>query len=142
MDIQLIITRLKLQPAFKRVGGAIDLPTAQADLKNLVPAVYVIPLRESAGQNLVDTNLTLRQAVRLRMAVMVAVSNVRDVRGEAAQGDLEPVRAALRSALLGWTPDPAVCDPFEFDSGRLVSLSNATLWWLDIFRTVQYVSNV
>lgn len=142
MDIQPIITRLKLQSALKTVGGAIDLPSAQLDLKNVLPAAYVIPFGESAGANLVDTNLTLRQAVRLRMVVMSAVSNVRDVRGEAAQGDLEPVRSAIKAALLGWTPDPNICDPFEFDSGRLVSLSNATLWWLDIYRTVQYISNL
>src|SRR5687768_5204949 len=125
-DPQWTIARLKDQvPVLKQVSGAADLPTAIEQLKQ-PPAAYVIPLAERAAPNALATE-AISQECATRFAVVLATQNLRDVRGEAAQATLLPIRKAVFEALLGWVP-AADFNPCEFGGGRLVQLNDMVLW--------------
>lgn len=128
-----VIAHLKTAvPALVKVSGAADFAAAGADLKNSLPAAYVLPLAEKADASpLADAVL---QRVGSRFGVVVAVSNLRDPRGENAHGALEPLRQAVIAALLGWPPSDAH-EPVEFAAGRILSFTDGVLWWQDEFTT-------
>lgn len=133
MEADDFITRLKTHCALcKLVAGAAGFANAEAQLRNKIPAAFVLPLAESAEANELSSGIS--QRVAQRFGVVLAVSNHRDAGGEAALGDLAPVRSAVMTALLGWAVD-GNHDPVEFAGGRLVDLSQGVLWWQDDFLT-------
>ena len=70
-----------LSGGFRKVMGAAGFADAQADLK-VPPVAYVIPLGDTAQPNQLQ-GLSIEQHVIERFGVIIAASNVRDVRGEA-----------------------------------------------------------
>lgn len=134
-DPQWVIDRLDIQVgALRKVAGSADFAVALDDLKPAaLPAAYVLPGAESAGRSTTGTQLVSQQN-RPRFGVMLAVSNLRDARGENAQTDLRTLRIAVMTVLLGWSPDAAF-DPVEFAGGKLFRMSNGVLWWMDEFST-------
>ncbi|ARO88178.1 hypothetical protein EBAPG3_010530 [Nitrosospira lacus] len=142
LDPELVIARLADQvppPSLRRVAAAAELAAASEDLKQ-VPAAYVVPAAERASQNQFATGGVL-QRNQVRFAVVLAVSNVSDMRGEKAQADLRILRTSVITALLGWSPDSAF-DPVEYVGGRLLRLSDAVLWWQDEFLTAHQLRYV
>lgn len=128
MNLNIIIAQLRQRaPLFDgRVAGAAKfqiLPEA-ANLK--VPAVYVLPLDEQpqdqASQN------GYQQTVREGFAVVVALSNTADERGQAAAQNLDTNRLALFKALLGFQP-AADYDAIAFEGGQLLHLDRARLYY-------------
>ena len=137
LDLAQVVARLQAQvAALKKVGTAVDLGSAQEDLKNKLPACYVVPFAEVALGNALENAVS--QQVNEDFSVVYAISNLRDVRGEAASADLRPIRGSVQTALLGWTYDANAYDPFIFVRGRLLALTNPVLWWIDTYRTVRY----
>ena len=137
MNLTPIVARLQAQIAqLRKIGGAADIPSAQEALKQ-VPAAFVIPLAEVAGQNELESG-AISQALSIRFGVLWAVSNLRDATGEAAQTDLETIREAGKTALLGWQPDAAM-DPCEFAGGQLMQVADRVLWWQDVFVTGNFL---
>lgn len=139
MQLAPAIARLKAEvPQLRIVGGAADLAALREAPPLQLPAAYVLALAESARPNSLSTvgALMLRRAVRF--AVVLAAQNLRDPRGEAAQGALEALRAAVLGALLNWQPTDDH-DPVEFAAGRLLSLADQVLWWQDEFVTADYL---
>lgn len=134
LDLADVVERLALSSILKRVGGAADFAAAQNDLKGKMPAAYVLPLSASAGPNLYATT-AMEQSLSEEFAVILAVQNLRDARGEASLGNLRTARQAVLGQLLGWTPDAATFDLFEFSGGRLLALEDAVMWWQDQYRT-------
>lgn len=138
-DAQLVITRLgSLVPAtLKKVGGAVDVPATEEAVARLakekLPAAYILPLADRAGANVTGTEI-VEQMVECRYGVLLAISNLRDPRGEQAQADLRAVRQAIMDALLGWAP-AADYDPCEYAQGRLMQFSDQVLWWQDDYLT-------
>ncbi|MBI2313582.1 MAG: hypothetical protein HYU77_13865 [Betaproteobacteria bacterium] len=138
-DAQLVITRLgTLVPTtLKKVGGATDLPATEEAVARLakekLPAGYVLPLADRAGPNVTGTEV-VEQMVETRFGVLLAVSNLRDPRGEQAQVDLRSVRQAVMDKLLGWPP-AADYDPCEYAQGRLLQFSDQVLWWQEEYTT-------
>lgn len=128
--------RLATVSALKKIAGAADFASAGADLKGKLPAAYVIPMTERAGGNSLVSAVS--QHTEARFGVVLAVSNLRDARGQNAHGDLAPLRAAVIAALLGWQPGPDY-DPVLFGSGRLLQLQDGVLWWQDDFVTAYYL---
>ncbi len=132
MDLASIVTRIKAQcSAIHLVGGAAELDAAMEGVTT-TPAAFVLPQSETAGA---DEGLdALYQIVSLEFGVVLCVRNVRDVAGNSSLTGLDPLRAAVRAALLGWTPTGAAL-PIEFGGGILYKLQPGELWWLDTYRT-------
>ncbi len=136
MDLAPVVSRLQAQvAAFRLVAGAADLASATDDLKQ-VPAAYVYPVADrttrSGGLGYVA------HEVQARFGVVIAARNLRDARGEKAIGDLEPLRLAVRTALLGWLPATGY-DRCTWQGGRLIRIAQAVLWWQDDYETAYSV---
>lgn len=132
-----VIERLREHaPLLMRVSGAAGLAQAATDLKQ-PPAAYVLPIFERPGDSRTGT-MTVSQQNTVRFAVVIAVKNLRDARGENAQMDLLVVREEIMTALHGWLPDPDF-DPIEYGGGRLLQLTEQVLWWQDEFLTAHFI---
>lgn len=135
-----IVARLKTEvPALKLVGGAADL-SAAADSVIQKPAAFVLANSERASENKTGT-MAVMQKNSVRFAVVIAVQNLRDKRGEQAQVDLVSSRNSIVAALHGWQPD-ADFDPIEYGGGKLLQLSDQVLWWQDEFLTAHLLRSV
>ncbi len=132
MLIAPIIAQVQTVTVLKSVEGVVEFALAQQSLKG-VPAAFVVPLMDSATPNRMLSG-AVEQRVAERFGVILAVSNVRDQRGQAANEDLEGVRKSVIAALLGWQP-AAGYDPVEYGGGRMLSLINPVLWWQLEFTT-------
>ncbi|MDE2388927.1 MAG: hypothetical protein KGN35_07595 [Betaproteobacteria bacterium] len=135
-----IVTRLKTEvTALKLVGGAADL-SAATDSVIQKPAAFVLPNSERASASRTGTML-VSQENTVRFAVVIAVQNLRDKRGEQAQTDLVGLRNSIVAALHGWNPD-ADFNPIEYGGGKLLQLTDQVLWWQDEFLTAHLLRSV
>ncbi len=135
MDLAFVIDRLKVQllgvQGVRSVGGAADMDAAMAGTVS-VPAAFVIPLDEEASPS--ESTMVTRQRITHGFGVVLGVSNRRDATGAASMGDLAPVRASLKQALIGWTHDALDGEPVQFRRGKLLRLDgDGRLWWVDEF---------
>ena len=113
-------------PDFMKVSGAANFAVALDDMK-YPPAAYVIPLADVAKPNdLLGT--VVEQHVIERFAVVLAVRNLRDVRGDAVNAPFVALRNLTISTLQGFMPAPDY-DPIQYGAGRILKLDVATLWW-------------
>lgn len=136
MRVQPWIDRIRASiPDLREVLGSAELAAVQDSYRS-TPSAWVIAIDEVAQ----DSSLisTTAQRVTARMGVILAVRNARDPRGEAGHDDLETLRDALKTALLGWAPT-VEHDPATYVSGSLLKLTDATLWWQDEFQTTFYL---
>ena len=117
---------------FRKVASAANFAAARDDLKN-PPAAYVLPLSDAAGANQLGGGAIL-QPVREQFGVVLAVSNLRDATGVAAQAELERLRRLVIDALLGSVPGTDY-DPVEYAGGNLLMMDAAVLWWQLKFTT-------
>jgi len=130
----LIIARLKAQVSgLRKVGTAADLAGAQADTQNQFPCAFVLVLAEQGGAPRYMSGLTAQKRTP-RIAVVLAVKNVRDMIGNASGGDMELLRQQTDAALFGWMPDGDHA-PLIFASGKLMGLLGGELWWQDEYTT-------
>lgn len=135
-----IVAQLKTEvTALKLVGGAADL-SAATDSVIQKPAAFVLANSERASGSTTGT-MAVNQQNTVRFAVLIAVQNLRDKRGEKAQADLLSLREEIITALHGWQPD-ADFDPIEYGSGKLLQLSDQVLWWQDEFVTAHLLRSV
>jgi hypothetical protein len=123
-------------PDFKKVSGAANLAVAQDELKNFSSAAFVVPLSDSAMPNALIGDI-VEQHVIERFGVILAVKNLRDVRGEAVNSDLEVLRNKAISGLQGFKP-ASDYDPVQYGSGRILLLDVSTIWWQLEFITGYY----
>lgn len=139
-DHSWIIARLKDQvTSLKLVGGAADLDAAAESLKQK-PAAFVLPNSERASGSVTGT-MVVSQQNTVRFAVVLAVQNLRDARGENAQADLLSLRTDIMTALHGFEPDEDF-KTIEYSGGRLLQLSDRVLWWQDEFVTANLLRSV
>jgi len=139
-DPQWIIDRLKTEVAgLKLVGGAADLAAASESMKQS-PAAFVFPSAERANGSSTGT-MVVSQHNSVRFAVVIAVQNLRDARGENAQSDLRLLRTGILTVLHGWQPDDDFL-PIELASGRLLQLTDQVLWWQDEFVTANTIRSL
>ncbi len=132
-DASLIVARLRDQvSALRKVEGAAEFAAAEPDLK-LTPAAFVIELANRTAPSRTGTEV-VSQVNEIRFGVVMAVQNLRDVRGDAAKATLNPLRESVMTALLGWVPEPEY-DPCEYGGGRLVQIANQVLWWQEEYVT-------
>jgi len=131
-----IVVRLNSQAVgFKSLEGAAELERAMAPGGvRVLPAGYVVPLSDDAGPNALAT-VAIRQRIDERFALIYAVKDISDPRGESAlDGGLRDLRLAAHAALLGWIPANGY-DQVEFDGGTIIKISNGVIFWRDRFRS-------
>lgn len=114
-----VIARLEAETDGIAVHGAASLPGARDDRRR--DAIYVYPLSEDAAANLEPHGALQRH--RLRIGVLIAVTNRRDPRGAGALDETETWREAVRTALVGWTPTGGD-RPIAFARGAAIGLTD------------------
>lgn len=119
-------------PEFRKVSGAANFAAARDDLKN-PPAAYVIPLRDVASANQLGGGAIL-QPVKEQFGVALAVSNLRDASGVAAQAEFERLRRLVIDQLLGFVPGTNY-EPVEYGGGNILIMDASVLWWQLTFTT-------
>ena len=124
------VERLKDAVEGLTVHGAADLAAARADHKR--DALYVYPIAEDGGSNVAERGAMQRHTVR--NAVLVALTNRRERRGESGLTELEQRREQIKEALAGWKPANAD-RPIRFVRGDLVGFTDGVLLWQDQFET-------
>lgn len=128
MHLETIIQALRERcPAFaNRVGGAAQFKLLPESAALPVPCAFVIPLDDNPGEN--KSQNQVRQPLTDSFAVIVAISNTADERGQGAAHGLDAFRAALWAALLGWRPSEEY-DGITYEGGSVISLDRARLWY-------------
>lgn len=128
MKIEPIVQALRLRcPSFGgRVAGAAEFRGLPEKAALPVPAGFVVPLDDNPEDN--RSNVGYRQAVRERFAVIVALSNSADERGQGAAADVHDIRAELWRALLGWPPAEDY-DGLQYDGRQLLAMDRARIWF-------------
>lgn len=104
MRPSIIIPRLRAQcPIFaNRVAGSATYRQVALHDDFPVPHAFVMPLGDAAdGEVMISA---VDQELTTRFAVVVAVANTSDERGQAAAEVIYDIRAQLLAALVGWTP--------------------------------------
>lgn len=143
MKLSLLIDHIKATvPTVKgHVQGIIGLAEIGNSSPSLDQQCFVLPLKESAGGNMIDT-MAVRQRVTTVIGVAVSIRNVRDARGEASHdGGLDAVRTELMSAIQGWTPLD-MYGVFTYAGGELLRMEAGAVIWLFRFQTEHYESSI
>jgi hypothetical protein len=129
----LIIAHLKAQvPSLKKVGMAMDLNAAMNETKQF-PCAFVMSIAETGAANRYMTGAVAQKRTQ-RIAVLLAVRNVRDATGQAADTDMDALRSQTDAALFGWQANDTH-SPLVFSAGKIMGLINGNLWWQDEYTT-------
>ena len=121
------------------VAGAAEFAAITEASLPRAPALWVVPLRETAAAN--PLTGALHQRITVALGVVYAVRQVQDAIGGAASDSLTDLRSAVLSALLHWTPSlvtgapTADPEPLVYAGGGLLHFANALLFWQDQFTT-------
>lgn len=128
MDLDLVITQLKTwAPSLgARVSGAAAFKRLKENTALATPCAFVLPLADdpqpAASQNAV------RQYMVDSFAVVVAVSNATDERGQGAAATIDAMRGELWAALLGWRPTSDY-DGVQYEGGSLQEMDRFQLFY-------------
>lgn len=117
---------------FRKVATAANFAAARDELKN-PPAAYVLPMADRASANQLGGGAIL-QPVKEQFGVALAVSNLRDASGVAAQAEFERLRRLVIDKLLGFVPGTDY-EPCEYGGGGILMLAPDVLWWQLVFTT-------
>ncbi len=128
MQLELIIPALRTRCSSfsNRIAGAAQFKLLPETAALNVPCAYVIPLDDSPQESRAMNSV--RQALTDSFAVIVAVSNVTDEKGQGSAHSIDSLRTELWAALLGWQPT-ARYDGITYEGGQLLSLDRARLWY-------------
>lgn len=128
MKLEPIIQALRLRcPSFVgRVAGAAEWRGLPEKAALPVPAAFVVPLDDNPDDNRSKTGY--QQVVRETVAVIVALSNESDERGQGATVEMHDIRAELWRALLGWEPAEDY-DGLQYEGGQLLAMDRARIWF-------------
>ena len=128
MDIDLIIAALKGRCLSfgERVAGAAEYKRLAESSNLVMPAAYVIPLDDSAGEQ--QSENSYRQQITDAVAVVVVLSNTADERGQTPLATVRSIRKELWKALLGWKPD-VEHGPIQYEGGQLLDLDRARMYY-------------
>ncbi len=134
MNIDTVIAHLKTYcPSFAgRVAGAARFKRLDETTTLTVPHAFVIPTDDQPGER--KSLNDVRQGLTESFAVIVAISNTPDERGQAAINTAhDDIRAELWQALLGWQPDnlghDSIYAGIEYQGGNLLDLDRSRLWY-------------
>ena len=128
MKISPIITALRQRcPMFDgRVAGASEFKPLPEGAKLALPAAYVIPLDDNAEEQRSQSDYW--QSITDGFAVIVAINNGQDERGQAANDLVEVSREVLWKALLGWVPEEKY-EGIVYEGGNLLRMDRGVLYY-------------
>lgn len=128
MQLEPIIAALRSRcPVFEnRVAGAAQFKLLPESAALPVPCAYVIPMDDNPGESMAINSV--RQKLSDSFAVIVAISNVVDERGQGSVYTVDTIRSLLWKALLGWRPNLRY-DGIVYEGGSIVALDRARLWY-------------
>jgi len=131
-----IIERVRDQVAAfaGRVAGAAEFAQAAEQEQFPVPHAFVLNAEEevlvadaqSGARSLTAGQVS--QVVWEVFAIVVAVDNTADLRGQAAGDQLDDLKLALHAALIGWSPDADLYSGLEYRGGSHLLATRARLW--------------
>lgn len=127
MELEPIIAALRSRcPALgERVAGAADFEIIPESTALQVPCAFVIPLDDNPEDNAAENGLNQRLVEAF--AVVVALDNRRDERGQAASATAHSMRRDLWKALLRWIPAEDY-GPIQYEGKRLLRLDRSRMW--------------
>lgn len=128
MQLEPIIQALRTRcPVFaNNVAGAADFKVLEEATNLPVPCAFVIPLDDNPEDNTSENSI--RQSLTDSFAVIVAISNTVDEKGQGATATVHTLRGDLWAALLGWQPGDDY-DGITYQGGQLLRLTRARLWY-------------
>lgn len=128
MQLEPIIAALRTRcPTFgNRIAGAAQFKLLPENASLAVPCAFVIPLDDSPQESRAQNSV--RQALTDSFALIVAVSNVADEKGQGSAQSIHSLRTQVWAALLGWRPDLRY-DGITYEGGHLLALDRARLWY-------------
>lgn len=140
-DVSAVIARIVAQvPALKFVQGAAELAAAMQGGAPQTPCAYVLLASERAPGAYGSSEAHV-QTVQATVNVVLVLRNARaQGLGAQASDDLVALVAAVRNAILGWSPQPQASG-FDLAGGRLENYTNATVWWSEAY-TLNYFVRV
>lgn len=108
------------------VGGAAEFKKLEEAANLQLPCAFVIPMDEDAEEPRAKN--AVRQRIVDSFAVIVAIDNTPNERGQTGVLSVRTLRTALFKALLGWQPT-ADYDGIYYQSGSLLTMDRARLWY-------------
>ena len=141
MRPSLIIPRIRAQcPIFaNRVAASATYRQVSMQDDFPVPHAFVLPLGDNADGEVMLS--ALDQELTTRFAVVVAVSNASDERGQAAAEVIYDIRRALLTALVGWVPAPQYGAVLYQGMPDDPDISRARAWAQFDFAALDYTAN-
>ncbi len=141
MQIEPVIEALRTRcPTFaNRVAGAAQFSRLPETAALAVPCAFVIPMDDNPQPS--NSANSVRQAMTDSFAVVVAISNKPDEKGQASAHSIHTLRTELWAALLGWQPG-ADYDGITYEGGSLLSLDRARMWYQFEFATAMEIGPV
>lgn len=139
MQLELIIGALRQRcPGLgTRVAGAAQFRLLPESASLQVPFAFVLPL-DDAPDPPTSPNV-VRQYLKEGFAVVVALDNSVDERGQSASHGVHDMRAALWRALLGWKPT-SDHNGIAYEGGNLLQLDRRRLWFQFEFSAAREIS--
>ena len=128
MQLEPIISALRTRcPIFaNKVAGAAQFKLVPENSTLAVPAAFVIPLDDNPGES--RAQHSGRQELSDAFAVVVALDNTVDEKGQGGAASVHAMRAILWAALLGWRPTLDY-NGIAYEGGHLLGLDRARLWY-------------
>lgn len=129
MQLEPIVAALRTRcaPTFGQyVAGAAEFKLLQENAAMQVPCAFVIPLDDNPQESIAMNSV--RQMLQDSFAVVVAVSNVTDEKGQGGARSIDTIRSVLWGALLGWRPTDRY-DGITYQGGQLLAMDRARLWY-------------
>lgn len=133
-----VIARLEAANVFALVEGAAELAALQDAAPPASPAAYVFIDEEAAEPN--DRLNAVLQRVEVDLSVVLMTTDVSDATGGAGAAEIEALKAAVRAALVGWTP-AAGDDVVTYVGARLVRARNGVVTVEMTFAAAFYVTS-
>lgn len=140
-DVAPIAARLRAQvPALRQVGLSADYAAIKGLPDFPAPCAFVILATEKGlthppGHAPRGQQVTVRQVASVNFAVVLAVRNYREQRGEQVNDDLQTILASIRGTLMGFVPDVDGGRPCEFVRGDLQDYNAGVALWADVYAT-------
>lgn len=109
-----------------RVAGAAQFKLLPETAAMQVPCAFVIPLDDNPGEP--QSQNAIRQDITDGFAIVVALSNQADEKGQGSVNSVRQVRRLLWSALLGWEPGEEY-EAIQYEGGQILQLDRARIWY-------------
>lgn len=141
MKVQPIIDRLKSVSTTLsgRIAGAAEFSAEVEAARLALPCAFV--LRASGEATDADTVGAVVQMLTEDFAVVIAVDNTGDTRGQAGAEAIDDVLYDVIGSLLGWSPD-TTHNALTMVRDDHVAIDRARLWHQVIFRTSSAIASL